>query len=225
MSFKSEQAYDPLFPHTSDDEVEANSYQHQVEDYARRRFPKWSAVIFILIIALNNAAWFAWQQLISATSPSSEAAYPPFTYTNSPFYQTTPYSGPRSSADDLWKSLFPLGNGVLSLPFSDPRVQHLPTTVAAPVRPGTGVYIVSGYHTLHCLTVLRSSLYHFRDGENQTEPFSHLVHCMDQIRQTMMCNLDTTLLAADDPDHFIDGQPHQCKDFWGLHRWMTEHAG
>lgn len=77
-----------------------------------------------------------------------------------------------------------------------------------------------------CLqTVLRTALWHYRLGEELTDPWSHLVHCLDMVRQTLMCNLDTTVMWTWDPDTFADGQLHVCKDYWQLHQWATEHAG
>lgn len=73
--------------------------------------------------------------------------------------------------------------------------------------------------------MLRSSLWHYRNQEEQTIPWDHIGHCLDMIRQTLMCNLDTTLMWLRDENTFADGQLHVCKDFWGLHQWINERAG
>lgn len=66
---------------------------------------------------------------------------------------------------------------------------------------------------------------HYYLEEEQTAPWAHVVHCLDMIRQTLMCNMDTTLMWLHDPDTFADGQLHVCRDFWQLHHWASQHAG
>ncbi|KAJ5612186.1 hypothetical protein N7510_005380 [Penicillium lagena] len=186
-------------------------------------------LLFFLVLLANNAFWLwkgRWKTL--QCEKDLTQSYPPVRFIDNPFYQLTEYSAEdegKAHADQLWKDLFPLGNGVLSLETDEAHSHGLAETAPDPIRPGNGVYIMSGYHSLHCLTVLRGALFHFHLGENQTAPWNHLVHCLDQMRQTMQCNIDTTLLAAKDPDHFIDGQSHRCKDFMALREWMTDHAG
>ncbi|OKL63118.1 hypothetical protein UA08_01256 [Talaromyces atroroseus] len=144
-----------------------------------------------------------------------------------PIYQDTEFNEDgvnKERSDNLWKSLFPSGNGVISLNKSEAKANGLHDTAVDPVNKENGLYIVAGFHTMHCVTVIRTALWHYHEGEEQSAPWSHLVHCLDMIRQTLMCNLDTTVMWLWDPDTFADGQLHVCKDFWGLHQWMTEHA-
>jgi hypothetical protein len=70
---------------------------------------------------------------------------------------------------------------------------------------GTGQYLASidVFHQLHCVDILRKSLY--REYYNKHEeafistPESvvqeHLEHCVEMLRQTIMCHGDTSLLT------------------------------
>ncbi|KAI9666121.1 MAG: hypothetical protein M1821_004056 [Bathelium mastoideum] len=58
---------------------------------------------------------------------------------------------------------------------------------------GQGYMALFGvYHTLHCLRELRNHLY--RGQHNHTIPPEwHLDHCIDTLRDFVMCNVDTTM--------------------------------
>lgn len=67
-------------------------------------------------------------------------------------------------------------------------------------------------------------MWHFKLREDQTIPWDHITHCMDAVRQSLMCNMDTTLLWTADYNVFGDGQSHVCTNYWGLNDWLAEHS-
>lgn len=73
-------------------------------------------------------------------------------------------------------------------------------------------------------TVVRASLFHYRENVKQTAPWMHVTHCLDSIRQIVMCNRDETLLYTEDGNVFGDGQIHQCREWHALESWVTQHA-
>ena len=76
--------------------------------------------------------------------------------------------------------------------------------------------------TLALQTVIRSSLYHLREGTDTVKPWRHITHCLDSIRQSLMCNMDSTLMYTEDGVTYGDGQVHQCKDWDALMNWSAE---
>lgn len=153
------------------------------------------------------------------------------------------YTGAKKpQADLLWRGLFPCtlqisvvlpsiltdvqpeaGNGLVSVSKSDRAAHGLSETWPDPDTPGNGLYFMAGYHNLHCLAKIRTSVFEYQAQENQSEPWAHVVHCIDQLRQTMMCNIDTTLVPMSGPKEFIDGHYHVCKDYHDVFEWAGQH--
>ena len=97
---------------------------------------------------------------------------------------------------------------------------------------------VEGLHHLHCLNLLRQSLYYNIDyyraegkGAFVNEDYIvkyHVSHCLDIIRQQLMCTPDTGLLGQvwwdpKQPKAFVDfNTEHKCKNFEAIRRWAEE---
>ena len=58
---------------------------------------------------------------------------------------------------------------------------------------------------------------------SHTSP-AHIRHCIDLIRQSLMCNADTTIEVKDEEINGVRGfgTLHQCKNWRGLVRWTEE---
>ncbi|CAI7617891.1 unnamed protein product [Penicillium viridicatum] len=97
---------------------------------------------------------------------------------------------------------------------------------------------VEGLHHLHCLNLLRQSLYYNYDyyhtkGEG---PFTnndyivrrHVSHCLDILRQELMCTVDSGVLGQvwiypENPEPYVDfNTQHRCKNFDAVRRWAEE---
>lgn len=97
---------------------------------------------------------------------------------------------------------------------------------------------VEGMHHLHCLNLVRKSLYfnyeHYKAigkhaFENKGDVFQrHVTHCLDTIRQVLMCNVDTAVLgqvwaSKDDPIAFPDfNTRHMCKNYEAVREWAEK---
>ncbi len=160
-------------------------------------------------------------------------------------FQDTTYGGidaKKPQADSLWRGLFPCtlqiavvlpsmltdiqseaGNGLVSVSKSDREAYGLSDTWPDPDTPGNGLFFMAGYHNLHCLVKIRTSVFQSQAQQNQSEPWAHVIHCIDQIRQTIMCNIDTTLVPMSGPKEFIDGHYHVCKDYRDVFEWASQH--
>ena len=94
---------------------------------------------------------------------------------------------------------------------------------------------VEGLHHLHCLNLLRQALHYNFDyyhalgqGPFQNDDHvlqSHVTHCLDIVRQQLMCSIDTGLLGQiwlypDAPEAFVDfNTKHTCKNFDAVRAW------
>lgn len=97
---------------------------------------------------------------------------------------------------------------------------------------------IEGLHHLHCLNLLRQSLYynfeHYktnREGAFKNEPYilkMHISHCLDILRQQLMCQVDIGVLGQvwirpDDPIPYVDfNTEHKCRDFDAIKQWAEE---
>ncbi|CAK4034792.1 tat pathway signal sequence [Lecanosticta acicola] len=101
---------------------------------------------------------------------------------------------------------------------------------------------VEGLHHLHCLNLLRQSLYWnidyyraqgtgaFVNGEHVVR--KHVSHCMDIIRQQLMCTVDVGMLGQvwwqpqdqQFPEAFVDfNTKHVCRNYEDVRKWAHEH--
>jgi hypothetical protein len=111
-------------------------------------------------------------------------------------------------ADADWRSLFPQGqSGFVALGGTRER------------------FAIGMYHQLHCLEVLRTG-YAAGKGAALEYPGNgtiwdhHVNHCLNYLREVVLCNADTTLIPAIPEDgEFIAtsmGVVHRCKDWTQL---------
>ncbi|KAF2676276.1 hypothetical protein K458DRAFT_322434 [Lentithecium fluviatile CBS 122367] len=101
---------------------------------------------------------------------------------------------------------------------------------------------VEGLHHLHCLNLLRKTLkwnydYYEKQGKDafvNSEDIVryHVTHCLDILRQQLMCVTDVGVLGqvwwqpADEPNPmpFVDfNTKHRCRDFEAIRRWAEVH--
>lgn len=98
---------------------------------------------------------------------------------------------------------------------------------------------VEGLHHLHCLNLLRKSLYHNYDyyhslgkGAFKNDDdivYYHTSHCLDILRQRLMCQPDMGVLGQiwwnkAKPQAYPDfNTVHQCRDYESIRQWAQEH--
>ncbi|KAF4964551.1 hypothetical protein FSARC_7546 [Fusarium sarcochroum] len=145
-----------------------------------------------------------------------------------------------AETDEAWESLgVDYRPGVISYEdgissgLTDAHVQ------VSPKHGGGFIVNVEGMHHLHCLNMVRKSLYfnydHYKNlgghaFKNDGEIFRlHLTHCLDTIRQVLMCNVDTGVLGQvwynkKDPNAFPDfNTKHTCKNYEDIRKWAKKH--
>ncbi|OJA11477.1 hypothetical protein AZE42_09965 [Rhizopogon vesiculosus] len=105
-----------------------------------------------------------------------------------------------------WSSLdhFPHGHGFVRL------------------GPNGRIFGISMFHQIHCLQMIRSALINGPNG--------HSGHCLNFLRQAILCNSDITLdpLLDDPARRSTDGLgvPHSCRDWSQVYAYVVEnHKG
>ncbi|KAK5163963.1 uncharacterized protein LTR77_010359 [Saxophila tyrrhenica] len=151
------------------------------------------------------------------------------------FEQNPLYAGPSTQEiDQAWGSLTPDGDGFLII--DNPRTYNLPP--GKQTSKGE-VYDVSLFHQLHCLTNIRKHMILLTGalGSNNTEQIQkvlldpevpHMYHCLDYIRQALMCAGDLTIewpREEEDGRRFaFDGWgiTHECKSWDAIMKYMAD---
>ncbi|KAJ5464102.1 hypothetical protein N7475_007237 [Penicillium sp. IBT 31633x] len=111
----------------------------------------------------------------------------------------------------------------VALTKEEAKEKDLPPSANFPWDPDYSVYMITSMHSMHCLKSLHRSNLEYRKGVKQSYPTEHLIHCLDNVRQDIMC-------AADDTPRYIPvdasgtattavGQYRQCKDWDKLRQW------
>ncbi|KAE8381317.1 hypothetical protein BDV26DRAFT_289584 [Aspergillus bertholletiae] len=100
--------------------------------------------------------------------------------------------------------------------------------------------LVEVFHQLHCINTLRLEVHkdsyyntfgEWPDGSgpgNEEVKKTHIDHCIELLRITLMCTSDVTpLLFIDEPHAFQGRTPefntmHTCRNFWGIREWVDK---
>ncbi|RYP63327.1 hypothetical protein DL769_006999 [Monosporascus sp. CRB-8-3] len=141
-------------------------------------------------------------------------------------YPLTEYTGKNITVvEELWEKLS--GDpGVVALPQHYVKEKRLPHAYRFPWDDDKGVYLLHGFHNLHCLRTLFRYVMYAERGLPQHIALEHALHCLDQLRQDVVCNADDTPRYAgfQDPPGTGAGQVRMCRDWSALERWAREHT-
>ncbi|KAK8066242.1 hypothetical protein PG997_012989 [Apiospora hydei] len=141
--------------------------------------------------------------------------------------------------DAAWEALG-LDSRAGVIPLSEGPASGLtPHHVQVSPEHGGGYFVnVEGLHHLHCLNLLRKGLWYNYEyyralglhAFKNEEPILqlHVSHCLDTLRQVLMCNVDTGVLGQvwydhpEGPQAFPDFQSrHKCKNFDAVRDWAV----
>jgi hypothetical protein len=139
-------------------------------------------------------------------------------------------------SNELWAGINPNSGLVL---IEDPDQYGLGPGLQTSAK-NAQVYGISVTHQYHCLKMIRENFYGlvtrgktYMDDLVATTDFSialpakvdHIFHCIDYLRQTVLCNADTTVegRSHNTPTH-IDGYGplHQCRNW--VSRYTTKYT-
>jgi hypothetical protein len=125
---------------------------------------------------------------------------------------------PTPSTERSWQSLLPLGRGFV---YASDRDDNPPQQ-----------YSVAAFHQYHCVHLLQR-IFHRSINDSlsiTSEDQEHFYHCVDYVRQTVMCladpSLDRVTEDSETPGRVLNsgwGDTHVCRDFGALKRWTEHH--
>ena len=111
-----------------------------------------------------------------------------------------------------------------------PQAQHWPWDG------NKGIYLLNGFHNLHCLQMIRQTLLEASEGrlENlspqkdgkRPSMLEHNLHCIESLRQDVMCNADDTPRYSGYSEKEVSGvmQQRMCRSWDKLLAWAGDHT-
>ncbi|KAF8541807.1 hypothetical protein BDD12DRAFT_731081, partial [Trichophaea hybrida] len=143
---------------------------------------------------------------------------------------TSIYQGPSSpERDQAWDELY---NYAISRIPRASAAKLVNKTVPIPNDPGYYIVSLSVFHQLHCVAIqnmLRKELWSNKTftPEHELVRMKHLSHCLDALRQSLMCCADITPLPwvwdqrAGEAKEVAVVQ-HTCRNFEKVRRWALD---
>ncbi|KAL4762190.1 uncharacterized protein BDW70DRAFT_33534 [Aspergillus foveolatus] len=169
---------------------------------------------------------FFYSEVRSARIQTQDGLLRPPGTTETEFYLNLTFSQrPTPDGERAWADLVPIGRGFVHHPEIAPFI--------------AGITV---FHQLHCLHAILVSYHSALDAANLqrniTPPDdflnktgtrmapSHIRHCFDYIRQTIMCAADTNLEVLNRETHKTSGwgQPRICRDYESVFNWAEKWA-
>jgi len=139
-------------------------------------------------------------------------------------YVKAPSSPNDTSRDEMWASMN-LDRIVVALDHEEARHLGLPKSTNFIWDDTKEYFGINAYHQLHCLQSLYTTVLEDHRGiQPRTQDYEHLVHCLDYLRQDVICVADDTLLYHDPAAGRQPGEgvKRQCKDFSKLEEWAFD---
>ncbi|KKY27546.1 putative tat pathway signal sequence [Phaeomoniella chlamydospora] len=237
------------------------STEHLPQRLSLRAYVPLGIQIFSVILAALVGVWFGRQQHtvsdydailhVSQNSPITEDVSIKFDFIrfNGTFMDENIYrqdAGPE--VDAAWEAL---GVNYRALAVPEHLAQKVglaPDQVKIKTKYGGGYPAnVEGLHHLHCLNLLRQTSYYNYDyyhdlgkgafSNNDVVVRKHTSHCLDILRQQLMCTVDIGVLgqvwwqdsaSAEDglpprPNAFTDfNTVHKCRNYDAVRQWAEE---
>ncbi|KAF4459079.1 tat pathway signal sequence [Fusarium albosuccineum] len=138
------------------------------------------------------------------------------------------YRGPpRPEQDEAWEGLLKYNN--LRIQKGDLDKANI---TSVPLNDDQGGYLATldVFHSLHCVNKIRKSYYsdYYHDPNPLPDQQEHFDHCIDLLRQVIMCHGDISLHTYTWKDDYRWPWPsmqteHQCRNWDKLMAWSEEH--
>ncbi|KAK4206825.1 hypothetical protein QBC37DRAFT_476789 [Rhypophila decipiens] len=136
---------------------------------------------------------------------------------------------PRPELDEAWSELLA---GTM-MRFSDEELMLAGNATSIRHKEGGFVGGLGVSHSLHCLKRIKQYLhpeYYYNDDEDMDELWLHLDHCLESLRQQLLCSADVNIYTLRWTPHSKTKpsiqipQAHACVNWDHLHSWMLGRA-
>ncbi|KIY65540.1 hypothetical protein CYLTODRAFT_379255 [Cylindrobasidium torrendii FP15055 ss-10] len=209
----------------------------------RRNAPSVNRILLVVCalqsVALAVLGWIAWKQSVPGYgprersllfSPALEAIEHETKVFTSGLVETgtnTRWQGTTPDVDAAWQELY--NNTLLRIPKA--QAAMLPNRTY-PIYGDEGYYVggLDVFHQLHCLNMIRMTVYHDSYPSQMFElKDNHISHCIDSIRQSLMCNpdLSVNVWQWNATQAAVVGhgtQVHSCRSFDRIRDWAHASA-
>ncbi|KAK0726613.1 hypothetical protein B0T21DRAFT_413937 [Apiosordaria backusii] len=143
--------------------------------------------------------------------------------------QVSPFQGkPSPENNKLWEGLYNFGISRVSAEEARPMDNK---TLPIPGEEGGYIIQLAVFHQLHCLAsnIIRKGIYYGVDMTNVDDlmGIEHIDHCIDMLRQSLMCSSDVTPLTfsrktLQDPMQGVAEVIHTCRNFPQIQKWAWD---
>ncbi|RMZ73333.1 Thioesterase domain-containing [Pyrenophora seminiperda CCB06] len=143
--------------------------------------------------------------------------------TDVPYHAMTKYWHPNASDSEMEAAWDAIDTNAMAVALDDRFAEHigLPPSTRFPWDTERSVYYVKGIHDVHCLKLIRKAIASKHNGSDKSFNLLHIYHCLDGLRQDIMCIADDTPMPAPFAHQTGDGQIRQCRDWNKLVAWAT----
>ncbi|KAF2094773.1 hypothetical protein NA57DRAFT_22567, partial [Rhizodiscina lignyota] len=137
---------------------------------------------------------------------------------------------PNDEVDRNWENLYK--STIIKIP-QESAAKLVNYTSPVPGDEGSYITMLDVFHQLHCLNIIRRTIYPERyhgqlwDGyQYRNITMHHVEHCIDSLRQLVTCHSDISThywrweLILDPPRYANHPKvPHTCRDFDAIKEW------
>ncbi|KAL8991213.1 MAG: hypothetical protein Q9169_007919 [Polycauliona sp. 2 TL-2023] len=173
--------------------------------------------------------WAGHHTCESLPQDPSKSKYAGLKYdTPRPLVHSTEFSATEDQTrlQQLWDDIN-FDAGMIYITPEHAKSMELPPAQDFPWDPELKVYLLNGYHNLHCLQSIQRSFMELSNGLPPTYPMPHVMHCLDVLRDDVICHADDTpryTTTTQKPESGM-GQMRQCRDWRKLEEWAEKYSG
>ncbi|KAH8703314.1 hypothetical protein BGW36DRAFT_369138 [Talaromyces proteolyticus] len=140
------------------------------------------------------------------------------------YHTYTKYGDVNQSVSDAeWASF--TTNGFVAIPHDEAADFGLPAAEDFPDDASKGVYVLTGFHDIHCVIYLRDAIKDLMANKPVDDKLIHINHCYDSLRQSIQCRADDTPLYIPYRSKLTgDGQFRRCRDWNALTSWAQKNT-
>jgi hypothetical protein len=151
--------------------------------------------------------------------------------------------GTDEEIDQAWDAIS-IDSGSIALSPAYTDKMGLPRAQEFPLDRSKGIYLLNGYHSMHCLVrelcfshqlpptdwngqkTIRTYIRQVDQGLPTDQPAHHMLHCLDALRQDVECYADDTprYTGFQGQGRSGTGQVRQCRDWGRLEAWAQQHT-
>ncbi|KAI1165520.1 hypothetical protein F5B18DRAFT_154116 [Nemania serpens] len=125
-----------------------------------------------------------------------------------------------TALDQLWYDM-DVNPGIIQLP----KDARLGSTQTFPWDQSRGLYMLDSYHTLHCLKNIYAYVRARQQGDSGGPTSDHIFHCLADIRLSILCQADDTVLPFPGKEKVEEPAPKRmCRSWKQLEGYAIENS-